>query len=155
MSPSMLVEPIATDPVQQCIDAIVETLDTAALVVALTLRGDGNVLALDDLARVRTERLSMAPMIGYEHLTTRRDGGAVGDWRSHRVQFTVEAASRRDVRATLHAIELTLTTANLIANTTTPLDARVVDWVRSGIARAPEQPMYREAMIVALLVKHT
>ena len=91
---------MATDLLQRVKEAIVAILDTAAGIVAITERPDGNIVPWKDLSD------ATLPVLAYFIVTANEIGG-IGDTRQVDIQFTASASDDSVVNALLEQVELT------------------------------------------------
>jgi hypothetical protein len=92
---------MATDFLQLIRECLVSALDTAPLVVAVTGRANGNLIAWDD------EAAELLPIVAYRASAT--PSGGIGDERKVQITFRAVAETEALANELLGAVERSLT----------------------------------------------
>ncbi len=144
------------DFVEQVNVAVIGALNADASLRALCGRTEEIGVQARDIGNVR-EKYDGAPVVGYAHLGARPGLAAIGEWRTHVVEFNAEAADQTTANALLHYVEAGVTCLALAAVAESPLDAHVLrqETERLGEQEAALPNAVRVALRLTLHVKHT
>jgi hypothetical protein len=100
----------AVDFVQVMRECLVSALDTAPLIVAVTGRASGNIIAWGD------DTPDLLPVVSYR-ITDAAPSGGLGDERKVQIRFRAAATTERVANELLGAVEKSLTYQRLHAAT--------------------------------------
>ena len=144
------------DVVQQCMEGVIECLDTYSGLVALTSHAEDNVVPLALLAKVRNAR-GGGPAVGVSYIAGTPGGGLIGEWWQHQLQFDAEAASAALANSLLHQVAQGLTSLRLSQNAVMPLDCHLLldRTQRLGSLSTDTPDAERAGIQLTLQVKHT